>query len=93
MPRREATIGSRVGLHLQPAALFARAAAATGLPVTLARLDGPPVDGRNVLLVVGLGVRCGDRVVVEVADSAADPTVAEAALAGLVAFLETDHDA
>jgi phosphotransferase system HPr (HPr) family protein len=32
---RTVTIASRVGLHARPAATFSRAAAATGLPVTL----------------------------------------------------------
>ncbi|GAA2000915.1 HPr family phosphocarrier protein [Nakamurella flavida] len=90
MTGRQALIGSRLGLHLQPAALFARTAASTGLPVTLALPGRPPVDGRNVLLVVGLGARCGQAVEIEVVGTGPE---ADAALRALVDLLETDHDA
>ena len=46
---RTAVVASRVGLHARPAALFARAAAATGLPVTVATDGKDPVDARSVL--------------------------------------------
>lgn len=85
---RAAVVASRVGLHARPAALFARAAGATGLDVTVATQGKDPVDARSVLGLMTLGVVFGDEVVLR-----ADGDEAPAALDGLVALLETDHDA
>nr|WP_240051422.1 HPr family phosphocarrier protein [Pseudonocardia sp. EV170527-09] len=85
---RTAVVASRVGLHARPAALFARAAGATGLDVTVATQGKDPVDARSVLGLMTLGVVFGDEVVLR-----ADGDEAPAALDGLVALLETDHDA
>ncbi|MEZ0163771.1 HPr family phosphocarrier protein [Kineococcus sp. LSe6-4] len=88
MSIRTATVASRVGLHARPASLFVQAAAATGLPVTIAVGDGDPVDARSILMVMGLGAQHGDRVTLT-----ADGEGAEAALDSLVELVETDHDA
>ncbi|WP_432562152.1 HPr family phosphocarrier protein [Kineococcus sp. SYSU DK003] len=85
---RTAVIASRVGLHARPASLFVQAAAATGLPVTVAVGEGEPVDARSILMVMGLGAKQGDRVTLTAEGEGAD-----AALDGLVTVLETDHDA
>nr|WP_226360519.1 HPr family phosphocarrier protein [Pseudonocardia sp. ICBG1142] len=85
---RTAIVASRVGLHARPAALFARAAGATGLDVTVATQGKDPVDARSVLGLMTLGVVFGDEVVLRAAGDDAP-----AALDGLVALLETDHDA
>jgi phosphocarrier protein len=85
---RTAVVASRVGLHARPASLFVQAAAATGLPVTVAVGAGEPVDARSILMVMGLGARQGDEVVLT-----AQGEGAETALEGLVTLLETDHDA
>jgi len=50
-----------VGLHARPAATFSRAAAATGLPVTLSVGDKEPVNAASILAVMGLGVGYGQR--------------------------------
>ncbi|MEJ8278886.1 HPr family phosphocarrier protein [Pseudonocardia spirodelae] len=81
---RTAVVASPVGLHARPAALFARAAKATGLPVTIALDGGDPVDAASVLSVLTLGAGHGQRVTLR-----AEGDGAEAALAGLVALLET----
>ncbi|MBM9465820.1 HPr family phosphocarrier protein [Nakamurella leprariae] len=88
MPTRTAAVASRVGLHARPASLFVQAATATGLAVTIARAGGVPVDARSILLVMGLGARHGDEVVLE-----AHGEGAETALDALVQLLQTDHDA
>ncbi|ABS03025.1 phosphocarrier protein [Kineococcus radiotolerans] len=85
---RTAVVASRVGLHARPASLFVQAAAATGLPVTIAVGSGDPVDARSILMVMGLGARHGDRVVLS-----AEGEGAEEALATLAGLVETDHDA
>jgi len=88
MPERHVVIGSSVGLHARPAALFTQAAAKAPVPVTIAKLGGKPVDARSILLVLTLGVGHADEVVL-----AAEGDGAEAALAELAALLEQDLDA
>ena len=55
MATREVAIGSSVGLHARPASIFVQAATATGLPVTIAKAGGNPVDARSIL---GVGSTC-----------------------------------
>jgi phosphotransferase system HPr (HPr) family protein len=62
---RHATIATATGLHARPAGLFAKTAAATGVPVTIAREDGPAVDAASVLMVMGLGLKHGETVVLD----------------------------
>ncbi|WP_369056254.1 HPr family phosphocarrier protein [Kineococcus terrestris] len=88
MSTRTAVVGSRVGLHARPASLFVQAATATGLPVTIAKDGGDPVDARSILMVMGLGAQHGERVVLTAEGEGADE-----ALARLAELVETDHDA
>ncbi len=88
MAQRTVAVASRVGLHARPAALFAQRAAATGVPVTIARPGGEPVDAASVLLVMSLGVPSGEEVTL-----VAEGEGADAALDDLVALLATDLDA
>lgn len=88
MPSRTATIASKVGLHARPASLFVQAATATGLPVTIAKEGGDPVDARSILMVMGLGIGNADVVTVSAEGDGADQ-----ALEQLVELLEIDHDA
>jgi phosphocarrier protein HPr len=88
MAERRAVVGSRVGLHARPAALFVRAAARQPVKVTVAKDGRDPVDAASILSVLALDVRGGEEVVL-----AADGDGAEQALDELVALVETDHDA
>lgn len=88
MHSRTAVVASRVGLHARPAALFARAAGAVGVPVTIGLAGQDPVDAASVLRVLTLGVGHGDEVVLR-----AEGDAAPAALAELAALLESDLDA
>ncbi|MCW2499986.1 MAG: Phosphotransferase system, phosphocarrier protein HPr [Frankiales bacterium] len=88
MPERRVVIGSKVGLHARPAALFVQAATAAPVPVTIAKDGGDPVNARSILSVLALDARGGDQVVI-----AAEGDGADAALDALVTVLETDHDA
>lgn len=87
MARREATIGSRVGLHARPAAIFVQASTEAGVPVKVGRPEGKLVDARSMLGVLALGAKNGDTVVLEAEGEGAD-----AALVALVELLEQDHD-
>jgi phosphocarrier protein len=88
MSERTVVIGSSVGLHARPAALFVQAAAAQPVPVTIGKPGGEPVDARSILSVLGLDAKGGEEVVLR-----ADGEGAEAALDALEAVLATDHDA
>ncbi|HMR22665.1 HPr family phosphocarrier protein [Micropruina sp.] len=88
MATREVAIGSSVGLHARPASIFVQAATATGLPVTIAKAGGNPVDARSILGVMALGAKNG-----EVVTLSAEGDGADAALDSLVALLERDLDA
>ncbi|MFT3834306.1 MAG: HPr family phosphocarrier protein [Micropruina sp.] len=88
MATREVAIGSSVGLHARPASIFVQAATATGLPVTIAKAGGNPVDARSILGVMALGAKNG-----EVVTLSAEGDGADAALDSLAALLERDLDA
>ncbi|MDA8261968.1 MAG: HPr family phosphocarrier protein [Actinomycetota bacterium] len=87
MPEIRAKVGSAVGLHARPAALFAAAAAASPVPVMVCKPGGDPVDARSILSVLTLDARFGDELIL----SAEGPRAAET-LASLAQVLETDHD-
>ena len=76
MAERRVVVAPGVGLHARPAALFVKAAGATGLPVTIAKDGTPAADARSILSVLSLDVRGGEEVVLTVegenADSALD---------------------
>ncbi|MCA0295459.1 MAG: HPr family phosphocarrier protein [Actinobacteria bacterium] len=88
MATREVSIASSVGLHARPASLFVQAATATGLPVTIAKAGGAPVDARSILMVMALGAKNG-----EVVTLSAEGEGADAALDSLVELLSRDLDA
>lgn len=91
MPERKATIASRVGLHARPASIFAEAAAAQPVEVTIA-MEGEPaeeaMDAASMLSLMSLGASNGDVVVLRAEGDGADE-----ALDALVKILETDLDA
>jgi phosphocarrier protein len=85
---RTVRIGSSHGLHARPAKLFAQAAKESGIPVTLAKDSGKPVNAASILGVIALGIEQGDYVTLT-----ADGDGAEAVLDQLSELLSTDHDA
>jgi phosphocarrier protein HPr len=88
MPEKTVTVGSSVGLHARPAALFVQAAARQPVKVKIAKPDGDPVDARSILLVLGLDARGGEEVILS-----AEGEGAEQALDELAAVVATNHDA
>ena len=88
MPTRNVVVASRVGLHARPASLFVQAVTATGLPVTIAKAGGDPVDARSILMVMALGAKNGETVTLSAEGDGADE-----ALESLVALLSRDLDA
>ncbi|UZN02179.1 HPr family phosphocarrier protein [Cellulomonas sp. S1-8] len=88
MTERTVAVASRVGLHARPAMLFTQAVAAGGVPVTIAKAGGTPVDASSILFVMSLGIPHGEEVTL-----AADGPDADRVLDGLVELLATDLDA
>jgi phosphocarrier protein len=85
---RTVRIGSAHGLHARPAKLFAQAAKDAGIPITVAKASGTPVNAASILGVISLGAEKGDYVTLS-----ADGDGAEDALDTLAELLTTDHDA
>ena len=63
MAERTVDVPDGVGLHARPAAMFVQAVTAAGVPVTVGRPGGEPVDARSILAVLSLDVRGGEQVV------------------------------
>lgn len=87
MAERSVVVGSRIGLHARPAALFVKAASAQSVKITIRKEDGPPVDARSILRVLALGAKNGDTVVLE-----ADGDGAIEALEAVATVVAEDHD-
>ena len=87
MPERTVVIGSSVGLHARPAAIFVQAAAQQPVKVTIAKPGGRAVDARSILSVLALDARGGQEVVL-----AAEGDGADQALDELVALVARDLD-
>ncbi|MEU1513833.1 HPr family phosphocarrier protein [Streptomyces sp. NPDC005811] len=87
MPERHATVLCSQGLHARPAAAFARAAAKSGHRITLRRTGGDPVSVSSTLMLMSLGLKEGEEVVLASDDDTAGPE-----LDRLAALLATELD-
>ena len=74
MATRTTVINDPVGIHARPAAQFTHAVTACGCIVT--KEGGNPVPANSILSVMGLGIKQGDSVVIDV-QGADDETVAD----------------
>ncbi|MFJ3925079.1 HPr family phosphocarrier protein [Streptomyces sp. NPDC090022] len=83
MAERRVNVGWAEGLHARPASIFVRAATASGVPVTIAKADGNPVNAGSMLAVLGLGAQGGEEIVL--ASDAEGAEIALDRLAKLVA--------
>lgn len=88
MTERHATIASSSGLHARPAKLFVQSVQEKAIPVMIAVGDGPELDARSILSLMGLAASKGTVVTLR-----SDAPGAEDALDELVELLETDLDA
>ena len=88
MVEHRVVIGSSVGLHARPAALFVQAAGRQPVSVTIGKDGVEPVDARSILMVLGLDAKNGDEVVLSASGDGADAAIEE-----LAALLATDLDA
>ncbi|MEY2847389.1 MAG: hypothetical protein RI885_54 [Actinomycetota bacterium] len=88
MAERQATIGSRVGLHARPASLFIEAVNKQPVKVFISKGDSAPLNAGSILTIMSLGAANGDVVTLSAEGDGAD-----AALDELAALLESDLDA
>ena len=56
-------VGSPVGLHARPAALFAQSSKNSGCKVSLEKIKD---DGASILKIMSLGIKCGESVRVQI---------------------------
>jgi phosphocarrier protein len=84
---RHVVVGSSVGLHARPAALFTQAAARQPVPVTIGKPGAEFVDARSILSVLGLNARGGEEVLLR-----ADGPGAREALDELATIVAQNHD-
>ncbi len=92
LPEQRTFVAAEIGLHARAAAVFVRAVTETGLPVTIRKPDGDPVDARSLLEVMTEDFGHGCEVFLAVAPDAlsGDQSLPEAenALLALSAVLE-----
>jgi phosphocarrier protein len=77
MPERRVVVATAEGLHARPAAVFVKAAAKAGVPVSVGFPGGARADARSILAVLSLDVRQGDEVVLTAEGSGADEVLDE----------------
>ena len=88
MPTRSVEIGSSVGLHARPAALFVQAVNDAGVPVTICKPGGKPAPANSMLPSWRWAPSTATP-----SSSVATPRAPTTVLDGLVALLERDLDA
>jgi phosphocarrier protein HPr len=87
VPQKTVKVGSKVGLHARPAALFVKAVAASGISVNLTKVGGNTVSAASILGVLTLNVAFGDEVILE-----SDGDGAEQVLEDLAQMLSSELD-
>lgn len=70
------------GIHARPAGIFVKEAAKYACAVTISK-DGKEVDAKRIFGVMGLGVKCGNEIVLK-----CDGEDEDAAMAELQKFLQ-----
>lgn len=82
MKEARVTVRSKVGLHARPAAMFVQEALKFKCKVTIESGD-KTADGKSILRVLALGVKCGQEIVIRTDGEGEDE-----ALASLVSLIE-----
>lgn len=78
------TVKDPMGIHARPAGLLVKEIKKYQSSVTIER-DGQKIDGRRLISLMGMAVKCGQTITVTV-----DGPDEEAAAAGLEAFLDAN---
>ena len=88
MSREQATIRNEYGIHCRPSAVIAREAQAYAGTIEVWREGADSkIDAKSILMIVGLGIRCGETVTIAVTGPD------EASMCQrMVELFETDYD-
>lgn len=78
------TIKDQIGIHARPAGILVKEAKQFESAITIEK-GGKKADAKKLLLLMGLGVKCGEEVTVE-----ADGIDEDAACAALEAFFKAN---
>lgn len=62
----ELTVSTPEGIHARPAADLVRLASTSGYSVKLGRVNEPAVAANSILSILGLGLKSGDRIRIEI---------------------------
>ena len=76
------TVKDELGIHARPAGALVKEAAAFPCSITIAK-DGKAADAKRIFGVMGLGVKCGQEIILKT-----DGDQEEEAIAALGKFLE-----
>ena len=60
------TITTPIGIHARPAGLLVKAAKELDSTITVEKVGGKSTDATKLMALMGLGVKCGDTVIVTV---------------------------
>lgn len=60
------TITSPIGIHARPAGLLVKAAKELDSTITVEKIGGRSTDATKLMALMGLGIKCGDTVIVTV---------------------------
>ena len=73
MARKQAVVGSEIGLHARPAAIIADKAGEYDVDILLSKVGSTkePVDAASPLMIMTLGAKKGDTVNIESEDATA----------------------
>ncbi len=88
MPSQIGTVASKIGLHARPAALLVKAASSSKLNVTIGRPGEKAVNASSLLMVLALGVKCGESVEITVSED----SKAQVILEELLQIITTNYD-
>lgn len=88
MAERTVKIASKSGLHARPASIFTKAAGEQPAKVMISKPGGKPVDAASILMLMTLGAKFDDEVVLT-----AEGDGAEESVNALAELLERDLDA
>jgi len=75
-------VKDEMGIHARPAGLFVKEASSFPCKITIAK-DGKEVDAKRIFGIMGLGVKCGQEIILT-----AEGEKEEEAIAHLQEFLE-----
>ena len=79
------TITNPIGIHARPAGLLVKAAKGLDSAVTIAREDGKSAAATKLMALMGMGVKCGDRITIT-----AEGADEDAAIEQMEAFMKNN---